>query len=111
MATEKELTKEQIALAEFEKRQARAAELAAKRAERSEARQGETKGDAFKRIATARTKNALGAIQTLSGLTNPGNYDYTQEQWAKIFGAIRAEIDEVEKLSKGEVVVKGGFEI
>jgi hypothetical protein len=99
------------ALAEKERREKRAAELKAKRDAKSEALKDESKADAFKRIATSRVNNVLGAISTLQGLTNSNNYEFTQDQWTKIEAAINAELADVLKAAKGEVVSKAGFEI
>lgn len=50
----------------------------------------ETKVDAFKRLATKRTNKALKAIRAIGQLST-GNYEYTGDQYNKIFGAIEAE--------------------
>lgn len=95
MATNVTKTEKQL-LEEAKQREARKAELAARRAEEREKREGESKADAFKRIALRRTNSALDAIASLRSLSAKGNYDYTPEQFNKITAALRAEVDKVE---------------
>lgn len=77
-------------------REARKAELRAKREDERAKRAGESKDAAFKRIATRRTNQALDAIALLRGLANKANYEYTPEQFAQIIKALRAGVDKVE---------------
>ncbi len=57
--------------------------------------QGETKEQRFQRLATKRTQAALQKIRLLGNLTS-SSYSYTPEQAAKILGALRAAVGEVE---------------
>lgn len=74
----------------------RSAELKAKRDTLREERSGETKADAFKRIAVRRTSNVLDQLGSMRGLANKGNYDYSAEQTGKVIAAIRAAVDKLE---------------
>ena len=71
----------------------------------------ETKREKFVRIAQSRTEKALSAIANLGGLTAKTNYEYTQEDWEKIFSALTAEMNKVgEKVkSGGATASQGGF--
>ena len=72
----------------------------------------ETKAEKFIRLASARTEKALNAIATLRGLTNKTNYDYTDEQWAKIFGALEGEMTRLqEAVKKPDAVASTGFSL
>ena len=57
--------------------------------------QGETKEQRFQRLATKRPQAALQKIRLLGNLTS-SSYSYTPEQAAKILGALRAAVGEVE---------------
>lgn len=76
---------------------ARKAIQKAKRDGDREARAGETKADAFKRIANRRTNNVLDTIASMRGLANKTNYDYSSEQVSKVISALRSGIDQLEK--------------
>jgi len=89
----------------------RAAELKAKREEKSEALEGETKADAFKRIATSRVNKALDALDVLGNTFNTANYEYTPAQCDKIFGFLNTKIVELVSRSKGEVKGKEAVQI
>lgn len=52
----------------------------------------ESKAAAFKRIAGARATNVLQAIKTMEGLASAQNYEYTDEQWGKIYAAIGGQL-------------------
>jgi hypothetical protein len=108
-----EMTQEQIdaLIAEKAKKEQRSAELAAKRKEKSEALEGESKANAFKRIAKRRVNNVLSMLDTLQGLTSTANYEFTPEQWGKIFGAVEERIAELKAAAAGDMVVKGGFDL
>lgn len=71
---------------------------------------GETKREKFVRIAQRRTEKALSAISNLGGLTSTANYEYTTEDWAKIFGALESELVKLQNRVKNPTtVVEGGF--
>ena len=53
---------------------------------------GETKAQKFKRLAEKRTQAILDGIRKLANLANSNNYEYTQEQVEKIFGAIEERL-------------------
>ncbi len=46
----------------------------------------------FVKLATARVSKALRDIQLIGNLANRSNYDYTEEDVAKIFKALNVEI-------------------
>jgi menaquinone-dependent protoporphyrinogen IX oxidase len=72
----------------------------------------ETKAEKFKRLAEARVSKALSAIAVIGGLASKTNYDYTDEQVAKIIGALNAEIEVLGKrFAKPDSVAKGGFSL
>lgn len=73
----------------------------------------ETKADKFTRIATLRTNKSLSAIASLGGLAATANYEYTKEQWDKIFSALLNEMNKVKAKveSGGKAVVDGGFSL
>jgi len=73
----------------------------------------ETKTQKFVRIAQLRTNKALDAIAALGGLSVKANYDYTDEQWQKIVGAMNAEIQKVVDKVKagGATASEGGFSL
>lgn len=54
--------------------------------------QGETKRDAFRRLATQRTNAVLERLRILGNCANPALYEYTQEDVKKIFRTIEAEV-------------------
>jgi menaquinone-dependent protoporphyrinogen IX oxidase len=56
----------------------------------------ETKAQKFARLAVFRTEKALTAVASLGGLTNKGNYEYTEEQWTKIMVALEAELTKLQ---------------
>lgn len=53
--------------------------------------------DKFVRLATKRVNNAIKAINLIGNLSNKSNYDYTDEDVAKIFRALQAEIGACKK--------------
>ncbi len=55
----------------------------------------ETKEQKFARLATKRTQAAMGKIRLLGNLAS-SSYRYTPEQAAKILGALRQAVTEVE---------------
>jgi len=52
----------------------------------------ESDRDKFVRLATKRVNNAIKTIQLIGNLSNRGNYDYTDKDVDRIFGALAAEI-------------------
>lgn len=52
----------------------------------------ETKRESFIRIAGARTNKILDMIKLLGNCSNTGNYEYSDEDVKKIFGAIEKEL-------------------
>lgn len=72
----------------------------------------ETKAEKFARLATSRTNKALDAIAALGGLAAKGNYEYTEEQVAKIFTALEAELSKLQtKFKNPEAVKAEGFSL
>ncbi len=53
--------------------------------------------DKFKRLANSRVSAALKAIQLVGNLSNKSNYDYTDDDVAKIFKALQEEITACKK--------------
>ena len=58
----------------------------------------ETKGDRFKRIASARTLRILNDLRLLGNCSSTGAYSYTEEDTGKIFSAIEKELKRVKAL-------------
>lgn len=58
----------------------------------------ETKREKFIRIAGARTNKLLEMIKLLGNCSNIGNYEYSEEDVRKIFGALEKEL----KISKNK---------
>ena len=52
----------------------------------------ETKRDRFIRIAEARTNKILEMMRLLGNCSSKGNYEYTDEDVRKIFGALEREL-------------------
>ena len=52
----------------------------------------ETKRDRFVRIAEARTNKILEMMRLLGNCSSKSNYDYTDEDIKKIFGALEKEL-------------------
>ncbi len=52
----------------------------------------ETNRERFVRIAEARTQKIINLIELLGNCSNPYNYDYTQKDVEKMFGAIEAAL-------------------
>ena len=52
----------------------------------------ETNRERFVRIAEARTQKIIDMIELLGNCSNPYNYEYTQKDVDKMFGAIEAAI-------------------
>ena len=58
--------------------------------------EGETKAEAFERLARMRYAKLVKRIRLLGNLGNRNAYDYTDEQVTMMFGHIRVELDEAE---------------
>lgn len=52
----------------------------------------ESKGDAFRRLATRRTNNVLARLRVLGHCANPHLYEYSDEDVKKIFRTIDTEL-------------------
>lgn len=52
----------------------------------------ETKRERFVRIAEARTNKILNMMQLLGNCSSKSNYEYTEEDIKKIFGALEKEL-------------------
>ena len=53
--------------------------------------------DKFKKLAEGRVSSALKAIQLIGNLSNRSNYDYSEEDVAKIFKALQDELSACKK--------------
>lgn len=70
----------------------------------------ETKREKFIRLGQSRTGKALDAIANLGGLANPANYEYTNDDWVKIFTALEGELAKLQNRVKNPATkVEGGF--
>lgn len=67
-------------------------------APREERARGETKAEAFKRLAAQRTNTVLERLRILGNCANRSLYEYTDEDIRRIFRAIEAEV----KRTKGK---------
>ncbi len=70
---------------------------------------GETKADKFSRLGKARVNRAILAVRSLGKLATP-SYESTDEQRAKMFGALRRELDTVEAAFKPKDKAKPDFD-
>ena len=52
----------------------------------------------FLRLASARTSKAIEEIRKLRHLGNPANYEYTPDEWNRIFMALKNEIDQLREV-------------
>jgi hypothetical protein len=52
----------------------------------------ETDRQKFVRLATKRVNNAIKAIQLVGNLSNRSNYQYTEKDVERIFGALQSEL-------------------
>jgi len=57
-----------------------------------QARSGETKRDAFKRLAVRRTNAVLDKLRILSNCANPYAYEWDDDDIRQIFGSIDQEV-------------------
>lgn len=65
--------------------------------------EGETRAEAFSRLANARLPKTVKRLRQLGNLAS-GNYDYTPEQASTLIGVLRSEIDKLEaKFNKASV--------
>lgn len=72
----------------------------------------ETKREKFVRLANSRTGKALDAIANLAGLASPTNYEYTAEDWTKIFSALEGEMTKLQgRVKNPSTKVEGGFSL
>lgn len=66
----------------------------------------EEKSERFRRVAENRTNRIIESIRLLGNCSNRSNYEYTDEEVRKIFGAIEAELKETkikyQRKSKGQ---------
>jgi hypothetical protein len=58
----------------------------------------ENKADRFKRIASKRTENVLEALRKLGNCSNRGIYGYSDDDVAKMFSAVDAELKRIKVL-------------
>lgn len=71
----------------------------------------ETKSQTFVRLANSRVGKAMGALSVIGNLASP-NYEYTDDQAAKIVAALQSEVDALKaKFAKPEAAVKSGFSL
>ena len=66
----------------------------------------ETKRECFVRLAEARTNKILDMMKLLGNCSNKSNYDYTDEDVKKIFGAIEKELKNTKAKFSGADVHK-----
>lgn len=52
----------------------------------------EEKSERFRRVAENRTNRIIESIRLLGNCSNKSNYEYTEDEVKKIFGAIEAEL-------------------
>lgn len=60
----------------------------------------ETKNERFKRLAKQRGDRVLNDVHLLGNLSNRNNYDYSEAEVRKLFGAIEEEL----KIAKSKFV-------
>jgi hypothetical protein len=53
---------------------------------------GETKSEAFKRLANRRVNRVLGELRLIGNLSNRSNYNYTESEIKTIFSNIEEEL-------------------
>lgn len=78
-------------------------------ADEDSARPDETKGEAFKRLATKRVTVAMDKIRLVGNLSSRGNYDYTPEQVDAIEAALVSSIVEIMRKFRNERAAKKEF--
>jgi hypothetical protein len=52
----------------------------------------ETRSEKFKRLATCRTNLVIDKLRVLGNLSNKSNYEYSETEISKIFGAIDTQL-------------------
>ena len=62
----------------------------------------DTKRENFKRLAESRTENALRYIRSIGKLANKNNYEYSDEDYKKIFRALESAIRESKNNFEGK---------
>lgn len=73
--------------------------------------EGETNAQAFKRLVVPRVSTAIKRIQLIGNLSNRSSYEYTEVQVAKIFAALRSELDAAEARFKPKAADKPLFSL
>lgn len=62
---------------------------------------GESKADRFKRVVNPRLKVAVKRLRMIRGMfegANANNYEFSNEQRAKLIAGLRSEVDEIDRL-------------
>lgn len=77
-----------------------ASSLKERRQRKQKASIAESKGDRFKRLATARMARAILHIGALAPLSNPAIYEYDRGQVAKLTSDLHAAVDRLEQAFK-----------
>lgn len=70
-----------------------------------------TKSDNFKRLAEKRTDSALKTIRSIGKLSNPSHYEYSDEEVAKIYAALRQELDDMKTRFSVNKRKQSGFQL
>lgn len=68
----------------------------------------ETKRERFVRIAEARTNKIITTVRLLGNCSNRGNYDFTDADVQKIFGAIEKELKNTRVRFSGDYSADSG---
>ena len=72
----------------------------------------EDKSKKFKRLAENRVSNAIQKIKLIGNLSDPYNYDYTEDEASKIIRAIKSEYEDmVASFKKGLKKNKNSFKL
>jgi hypothetical protein len=83
----------------------------ARKATRVKPPEGETKNEAFRRMANVRVSKVLEALRVLENTFAPNNYEWTPEQAATVFAVIEGKIVELKERADGKVRGKVKFEL
>ena len=59
--------------------------------------------DRFEKVAARRTQKILDLIEILGNCANTGNYEYTDDDVRKMFGAIREKIKNTEAVFNNKI--------
>ena len=71
-----------------------------------------SKADKFKALAETRTGKALSAIAVIGGLASTTNYEYTDDQVAKIIAALTGEVEVLKnRFANPKAALKSGFSL